>query len=48
VAASRGCSDKHPMWYLNLKANPTVRVQIKDEVLDLKARDATGEERATY
>jgi deazaflavin-dependent oxidoreductase (nitroreductase family) len=29
VAASKGGSDKHPMWYLNLKANPKVQVQIK-------------------
>src|SRR6202048_2792191 len=48
VAASRGGSDKNPMWYLNLKANPKVQVQIKKEVLDLIARDATDEERAKY
>ncbi|MBV8930384.1 MAG: nitroreductase family deazaflavin-dependent oxidoreductase [Mycobacteriaceae bacterium] len=48
VAASKGGSAKNPMWYLNLKANPTVQVQIKKEVLDLKARDATDEERAKY
>jgi deazaflavin-dependent oxidoreductase (nitroreductase family) len=36
------------MWYLNLKANPKVSVQIKDEVLHLSARDATEEERASY
>ena len=48
VAASRGGSDKNPMWYLNLKANPKVQVQIKKEVLDLTARDATDEERAKY
>ncbi len=30
-----------PLWYLNLKANPKVKVQIKDEVLELTARDAT-------
>jgi deazaflavin-dependent oxidoreductase (nitroreductase family) len=48
VAASRGGSDKNPMWYLNLMANPTVQVQIKDEVLDLKARDASDAERAKY
>ena len=41
VAASKGGSDKHPMWYLNLKANPKVQVQIKKEILDLTARDAT-------
>jgi deazaflavin-dependent oxidoreductase (nitroreductase family) len=48
VAASRGGSDKNPMWYLNLKANAEVSVQIKNEVLDLTARDATDEERAKY
>ena len=48
VAASRSGSDKNPMWYLNLKANPKVQVQIKKEVLDLTARDANDEERARY
>lgn len=48
VAASRGGSDKNPLWYLNLRADPRVHVQIKDEVLDLTARDATDEERSTY
>jgi deazaflavin-dependent oxidoreductase (nitroreductase family) len=48
VAASKGGSDKHPMWYLNLKADPKVKVQIKSEVLELTARDATEEERQKY
>jgi F420H(2)-dependent quinone reductase len=48
VAASRGGSDRNPMWYGNLKANPKVQVQIKSEVLDLNARDANEEERARY
>jgi F420H(2)-dependent quinone reductase len=48
LVASRGGSDKDPMWYLNLKANPKVQVQIKSEVLDLNARDANDEERARY
>ena len=48
LVASKGGSDKHPLWYLNLKANPKVSVQIKDEVLQLQARDATEEERAEY
>ncbi len=45
MAASRGGSDKNPMWYLNLKANPKVRSRSRDEVLDLTARDANEEER---
>jgi deazaflavin-dependent oxidoreductase (nitroreductase family) len=48
VAASRGGSDRNPMWYLNVKADPKVKVQIKDEVLDLTAHDANDEERARY
>ncbi|BAX94648.1 nitroreductase family deazaflavin-dependent oxidoreductase [Mycobacterium shigaense] len=48
LVASRGGSDKHPLWYLNLKANPKVSVQIKDEVLQLQARDATEAERSEY
>jgi F420H(2)-dependent quinone reductase len=48
VAASKSGVDQHPMWYLNLKANPKVSVQIKKELLDLSARDATDEERARY
>jgi deazaflavin-dependent oxidoreductase (nitroreductase family) len=46
VVASRGGSDKHPMWYLNLKSDPKVSVQIKDDVQTMTARDATEEERA--
>jgi F420H(2)-dependent quinone reductase len=48
LVASKGGSDNNPMWYLNLKANPKVQVQIKKEVLDLTARDATDDERAKY
>ena len=48
VAASKGGSDKHPMWYLNLKADPKVTVQIKDEKLSLTAREATEAERELY
>ncbi|MCV7400211.1 nitroreductase family deazaflavin-dependent oxidoreductase [Mycobacterium fragae] len=48
VVASHGGREKNPMWYLNLKANPKVSVQIKKEVLELVARDATDEERSYY
>lgn len=48
LAASRAGSDKTPMWYLNLKANPEVSVQIKGDVLHLAARDANEQERAEY
>jgi deazaflavin-dependent oxidoreductase (nitroreductase family) len=48
VAASKAGAEKNPMWYLNLKADPTVSVQVKKDVLELSARDATDEERARY
>lgn len=48
LVASQGGSDKHPLWYLNLKANPKVTIQIKDEVRNLTARDATEAEREEY
>ena len=48
LVASQGGRQGNPMWYLNLKANPKVSFQTKKEVLELTARDATGEERAEY
>lgn len=48
LVASQGGRTNNPMWYLNLKANPRVQVQIKTEVLQLSARDATDDERAQY
>ena len=48
LIASQGGAAKNPMWYLNLKADPKVSVQIKDEVLHLTARDATEDERTQY
>jgi len=48
LVASQGGAAKNPMWYLNLKANPKVSIQIKDEVLALTARDATEAERTEY
>jgi F420H(2)-dependent quinone reductase len=45
LVASQGGRDTNPMWYLNLKANPEVSVQIKGEVLQLRARDANADER---
>lgn len=48
LVASSGGRDKHPPWYLNLKANPKITFRIKREVLALVARDATDAERAEY
>ena len=48
LVASQGGRANNPMWYLNLKANPKVTVQVKKEVLKLTARDATQAEREHY
>ncbi|MBW8486150.1 nitroreductase family deazaflavin-dependent oxidoreductase [Actinomadura parmotrematis] len=45
VVASKGGDPKHPLWYENLSADPKVRVQVRDEVFDARARTATAEER---
>jgi F420H(2)-dependent quinone reductase len=48
LPASFGGRAENPTWYLNLKENPEVQVQIRAERLVLSARDATDEERARY
>ena len=44
VVASKGGTPEPPAWYLNLKAEPQVRVQVRDDVFAAHARDATPEE----
>ena len=47
VVASFGGDDRHPAWYLNLQANPEVRVTIGGSTRrTMIARTATDEERA--
>lgn len=48
LVASQGGRANNPMWYLNLKADPKVKFQIRDEVLHLVARDADPAERDEY
>ena len=48
VVASQGGRDGHPMWYLNLRANPAVKFQIGSQVLELTAHDADEDERERY
>src|SRR5919109_2213362 len=45
VAGSKGGSDQQPGWYLNLRANPVVEVQVGREQFTPTARVATGKER---
>jgi deazaflavin-dependent oxidoreductase (nitroreductase family) len=48
LPASFGGRSKNPAWYLNLKADPKVRVQVRSLVRDMTARDATDDERRLY
>jgi F420H(2)-dependent quinone reductase len=48
MVASKGGDPKHPSWYFNVKANPTVTVQDGDKVTTLTAREIDGEEREQW
>ena len=45
VVASKGGAPEHPAWYLNLRDDPEVEVQVKGDRFRAVARDAEGEER---
>jgi F420H(2)-dependent quinone reductase len=45
VIASKGGAAQHPLWYLNLRANPLAEVTVGRETWRVRARDAQGEER---
>jgi deazaflavin-dependent oxidoreductase (nitroreductase family) len=45
IVASKGGAPEHPGWYLNLKKQPQVELQVKDKVIPARARTARGEER---
>lgn len=45
IVASKGGWKDHPGWYYNLRANPEATIQVKDEVIPVRAHVAEGEER---
>ncbi len=45
LIASNGGTEKHPAWWLNLKANPEAIVQIRGRRLAVTAREADPGER---
>lgn len=45
VIASKGGAAQHPLWYLNLRANPLAEVTVGRDTRKVRARDAEGEER---
>ncbi len=48
VVGSQGGMKSHPLWYLNLKANPECEVQVKGEVWKARAHTADATERAHW
>jgi deazaflavin-dependent oxidoreductase (nitroreductase family) len=45
IVASKGGADAPPTWFLNIQADPKVKVQIKGDKFDAVARVATPEEK---
>jgi deazaflavin-dependent oxidoreductase (nitroreductase family) len=45
VVASKGGAPDHPSWFKNLQANPQATIQVKGEVIPVRASVAEGEER---
>jgi deazaflavin-dependent oxidoreductase (nitroreductase family) len=45
VFASNAGGDSNPAWYWNLKANPDVRVEIGDDVVNVRTSELQGAER---
>jgi len=48
VVASMGGAPKHPVWYLNLTADPAVTLQDGADVKDYTARVVEGDEKAEW
>ena len=46
MVASNGGSPTHPDWFLNLRSDPDVEVQVGRELRQVRARVTEGEERA--
>jgi deazaflavin-dependent oxidoreductase (nitroreductase family) len=45
IIASKGGAAQHPLWYLNLRANPLAEVTVGRVTQKVRAREAEGEER---
>ena len=46
LAGSNAGNDRHPTWWLNLKAHPAATVQIRNTVKRVRAREASEEEKS--
>ena len=48
VVASMGGAPKHPVWYLNIEADPNVSLQDGAELRDYAARIVDGDEKVAW
>jgi deazaflavin-dependent oxidoreductase (nitroreductase family) len=48
LIASKGGMSKHPLWYLNLRANPDCEFEIGSTKRQYRARTASPEEKRAY
>ncbi|MGW2209796.1 nitroreductase family deazaflavin-dependent oxidoreductase [Streptomyces sp. NPDC001781] len=48
VVASVGGAPKHPVWYFNVKADPTVELQDGPAKREMRAREVKGDEKARW
>lgn len=46
IVASKGGAPDHPGWYKNLVAHPDIEIQVRGEVIPVRARTATAAEKA--
>ncbi len=46
IAASWAGEPRHPVWYLNLMAQPDTTIEIEGKIIPVQARELRGEERA--
>src|SRR5438067_10007137 len=47
LVASYGGDDRNPAWFLNLRANPDVELELKGKKRAMRARVATADEKTT-
>ncbi len=48
IVASRGGTENHPVWFLNLEAHPQCKIQVGANGSEATARVITGEARKEY
>lgn len=46
IVASKGGAPEHPGWYKNLDAHPDIEIQVHGDILPVRARTASAQEKA--